>query len=77
MTSLLKTFYNNYIYHKKLEGKGKSSVNEIRFTKVLTKYSTEYNNITFIQALCNKLNMDKKIYFHFFYIFKKKICIGR
>ena len=72
MTSLLKTFYNNYIYHKTIEDKGKSNINEIRFTKVLTKYSTEYNNITFIQVLCNKLNMDKKDLFSFFLFLKKK-----
>jgi hypothetical protein len=33
---------------------------DIRFTKVLTKYSTEYNNYIFIQELCQKLSMDKK-----------------
>jgi hypothetical protein len=38
----------------------------IRFTKVLTKYSTEYNNTIFIQTLCNKLVMDKKDLFSFF-----------
>ena len=60
MTSLLKTFYNNFLFHKKVKNKVTKNINEIRFTKVLTKYSTEYNNITFIQTLCNKLNMDKK-----------------
>ena len=62
MSSLIKTFYNNYIYHKLLR-KSKKVVyepKEIRFTKVLTKYSTEYNNSVFIQNLCNQLNMDKK-----------------
>lgn len=33
---------------------------ELRFTKVLTKYSTEYNNLVFIQLLCQELNMDIK-----------------
>jgi hypothetical protein len=32
---------------------------EIRFTKVLTKYSTEYNNYMFIQNLCIQMLMDK------------------
>lgn len=41
-------------------------LNEIRFTKVLTKYSTEYNNFLFIQKLCQKLGMDKKDLFGFF-----------
>jgi hypothetical protein len=39
---------------------------EVRFTKVLTKYSTEYNNSLFIQKLCQKLGMDKKDLFGFF-----------
>ena len=33
---------------------------EVRFTKVLTKYSTEYNNLLFIYNLCKELDMDKK-----------------
>lgn len=33
---------------------------DIRFTKVLTKYSTEYNNHTFLMDLCQKLRMDSK-----------------
>jgi hypothetical protein len=40
--------------------------NDIRFTKVLTKYSTEYNNSIFIQDLCQQLSMDKKDLFGFF-----------
>lgn len=39
---------------------------EVRFTKVLTKYSTEYNNILFIFNLCQELNMDKKDLIAFF-----------
>jgi len=38
---------------------------DIRFTKVLTKYSTEYNNSIFIQDLCQQLSMDKKDLFGF------------
>ena len=40
--------------------------NNIRFTKVLTKYSTEYNNIEFIYDLCKKMDMDKKDLMTFF-----------
>ena len=45
MSSLTKTFYNNYLYHEKF-GNKKIDYNpkNVRFTKVLTKYSTEYNN---------------------------------
>jgi hypothetical protein len=39
---------------------------EVRFTKVLTKYSTEYNNILFIYNLCQKIDMDKKDLIAFF-----------
>ena len=37
----------------------------IRFTKVLTKYSTEYNNQQFIISFCRQLNMDKKDLFSY------------
>lgn len=103
MSSLIKTFYNNYIYHEycsrvaagKVKKAKRKPVNsspelsktdklissetqdeseieesnvhhkpslaeeEIRFTKVLTKYSTEYNNYMFIQNLCIQMLMDK------------------
>ena len=82
MSSLIKTFKNNKIYHEYLKNnkdkiytsnkqhnfkkqKGISS-SDVRFTKVLTKYSTEYNNSIFIQNLCQQLSMDKKDLFGFF-----------
>jgi len=58
MTSLLKTFYNNKMCHDTFPGI--HAPPEIRFTKVLTKYSTEYNNTTFIYTLCQKLHLDQK-----------------
>jgi hypothetical protein len=67
MSSLIKTFKNNKMYHESLHKKNKYKPSEIRFTKVLTKYSTEYNNYLFIQKLCQKLGMDKKDLFGFFY----------
>jgi len=60
MSSLIKTFYNNKIYHDTFSSEKKPHIDEIRFTKVLTKYSTEYNNILFIYNLCQILDMDKK-----------------
>jgi uncharacterized protein YdiU (UPF0061 family) len=74
MSSLIKTFKNNKIYHenlknvdnKKINVKKQVTPNDIRFTKVLTKYSTEYNNSIFIQDLCQQLSMDKKDLFGFF-----------
>jgi DNA polymerase III delta prime subunit len=62
MSSLMKTFYCNHLYHDYLgeSSRQKSIDSDIRFTKVLTKYSTEYNNQVFIQNMCYELNMDKK-----------------
>ena len=73
MSSLIKTFYNNNIFHNNF--KKFKIPNEIRFTKVLTKYSTEYNNGLFIQNLCKQLNMDKKDLFSFFLFLKKRHTI--
>ena len=77
MSSLIKTFYNHKLYHEN-PSIGKETYTsenkelEIRFTKVLTKYSTEYNNFLFIQYLCNQLNMDKKDLISFFTELKAK-----
>lgn len=72
MSSLVKTFKNNKLYHDTFKKKPKFNPTEIRFTKVLTKYSTEYNNSTFIQNLCQQLAMDKKDVFAFFLDLKRK-----
>jgi DNA polymerase III delta prime subunit len=66
MSSLIKTFKTNKLYHESLSKVPKYSNGEVRFTKVLTKYSTEYNNAVFIQNLCQQLGMDKKDTFSFF-----------
>jgi hypothetical protein len=66
MSSLIKTFYNNKIYHDNKKYKTKFNQAEVRFTKVLTKYSTEYNNSLFIQNLCQQLGTDKKDTFSYF-----------
>jgi SpoVK/Ycf46/Vps4 family AAA+-type ATPase len=73
MSSLIKTFKNNAIYHDTINNKKiKFNPTEVRFTKVLTKYSTEYNNSIFIQNLCQQLGMDKKDLFGFFLDIKNK-----
>lgn len=66
MSSLIKTFYNNKLYHERFDPCPKFNPSEVRFTKVLTKYSTEYNNSLFIQMMCQKFGMDKKDLFAFF-----------
>lgn len=61
MSSLMKTFYNNKLYHDTFpENHNIFKPSEVRFTKVLTKYSTEYNNMLFIYNLCQELDTDKK-----------------
>jgi hypothetical protein len=74
MSSLIKTFYNNKLYHDAFpERQGKFQPSEIRFTKVLTKYSTEYNNQLFIYNLCQELDMEKKDLIAFFQELRLKI----
>jgi len=72
MSSLIKTFKKNNLYHTTFKKKMKYNPVEVRFTKVLTKYSTEYNNYIFIQNLCQQLGMDKKDLFSFFLNLKNK-----
>jgi hypothetical protein len=66
MSSLIKTFHNNKLYHERFATRPKFNPSEVRFTKVLTKYSTEYNNTLFIQMMCQKFGMDKKDLFAYF-----------
>jgi hypothetical protein len=66
MSSLIKVFYNNYLLNNQLKKNNKQNISTIRFTKVLTKYSTEYNNQLFIQNLCQTLSIDKKDLFSYF-----------
>jgi replication factor C subunit 1 len=67
MSSLIKTFYNNKLYHDTFpENRNIFKPNEVRFTKVLTKYSTEYNNMLFVYNLCQELDIDKKDLMTFF-----------
>jgi hypothetical protein len=76
MSSLIKTFYNNHLYQKNY-GEKNIVFNpvDVRFTKVLTKYSTEYNNSIFIQNLCKQLNMDIKDMFSLWIDLKNKYTI--
>jgi len=61
MSSMIKTFYCNKLFHDFAAPSAPlPPLKEIRFTKVLTKYSTEYNNNLFINHLCDSLEMDKK-----------------
>lgn len=75
MSSLIKTFYNNNIFHTYTTKYNMNPLNEVRFTKVLTKYSTEYNNSLFIQELSQKLSMDKRDFISLFQ--EIRLCIGK
>lgn len=68
MSSLIKTFYNNRLYHRFREsrGLGNTELGDMRFTKILTKYSTEYSNMMFLYMLCQEMDMDKKDVVSFF-----------
>jgi len=60
MSSLIKTMYNQHIMHS-LAPRTRPPYSKVpRFTKVLTKYSTEYNNSVFISNLCQKTGFDVK-----------------
>jgi len=75
MSSLIKTMKNNYIYREFNKNDYKYSLNcDVRFTKVLTKYSTEFNNYQFLYGLTQKLMMDKKDVFCFFNEVKNNNC---
>ena len=76
ISSLIKTFYNNYIVHSKFNISNINSNKEIRFTKVLTKYSTEFNNSVFIHNICQELNIDRKDMLGYFLFLKKNKTIA-
>jgi hypothetical protein len=56
LTSLMKTFSVTAELH---EHKNVGMVKDVRFTKVLTKYSTEYNNGVFMHRICEEVGMEK------------------
>ena len=74
MSSLLKTIYNNKLLFK--SNIKKKQMNEVRFTKVLTKYSTEYNNMLFINNMCQNMQMDKNDVIHYFIELREKYSLN-
>ena len=62
---IIKIFYNNYLLKKYSLFKN-LNYNDIIFTKILTKYSSEYNNFIFIYNLLQALLIDKKDIFTIF-----------
>jgi SpoVK/Ycf46/Vps4 family AAA+-type ATPase len=74
MSSIIKTLGNNNIFHN--SDFQKKKINNIRFTKVLTKYSTEYNNMLFLNELSQKLLMDKKDILGFFITIREEYTMN-
>lgn len=71
MSFIIKVLKNVRQYHSLLsqnQWKPPLSIenNPIRFTKILTKYSTEYNNMLFMNVLSEKMGMDKRDVIVFF-----------
>jgi signal recognition particle GTPase len=58
----------NYILHSKFNENiiDKYNPQEVRFTRALTKYSSEFNNFNFIQSMCQKLSLNKSDLFAYF-----------
>ncbi len=69
LSSFIKIMNNNSLIHNKYKISSLKKNSEIRFTKVLTKYSTEFNNYSFFQNISNMMLLDKKdIITYFLYI---------
>jgi hypothetical protein len=62
LSAIIKIFKNNRLirsaHYTLPPHTNATSLDNIRFTKILTKYSTEYNNYGFLQDLCTNLNWD-------------------
>lgn len=69
----IKVIHNNMIFHDFLDKYNIRSIiklNNIRFTKILTKYSSEFNNYTFIINMCQYMDIDKKDLILLFFVIK-------
>jgi DNA polymerase III delta prime subunit len=71
MSTFIKTFYNNFVFHRFFERRPEEmekirAMQDVRFTKILTKYSTEYSNQLFLYMLCQTLDMNKNDVISFF-----------
>ena len=68
LSSLIKTMRGNYILHSEFNENIIDNYNpqEVRFTRALTKYSSEFNNFNFIQSMCQKLSLNKSDLFAYF-----------
>ena len=63
---IIKFIINNNILAETNINSNHIKLSNIRFTKILTKYSSEYSNRNFINELCQKFNMDRNDLYLFF-----------
>ena len=74
ITSLLKSCYSTKLFHEFIKSNQLKSpqinLSQLQFTKILTKYSNEFNNSTLINNICENLHLTKCDLFTLFLIFK-------
>ena len=75
MNYIIKLFLNNFILNSNNLLKV-INIEDIIFTKILTKYSSEYNNYIFIYNLLQSFLIDKKDIFILFYNLNKDYDIN-
>ena len=68
ITSYIKICYTNLLLNEFIKNNNinTNKTFDIRFTKILTKYSTEYNNLVFINNLCYTFLLEKNELLLFF-----------
>jgi hypothetical protein len=64
-------FNNNLLLNNKKNTKQLVNLKNIRFTKVLTKYSSEYSNNNFINKMCQMFTIDKNDLYLLFNVVKE------
>ena len=72
MNYIIKIFYNNFLL-KKFDLYKDIDIDKIIFTKILTKYSSEYNNYIFIYNLLQTFLIEKK---DLFLIYKEELLFN-
>jgi len=72
LSFVIKVFKNMNLYETYSP---RIKIGDIRFTKILTKYSTEYNNYMFIRNLCQLLFLDTKDMYSYFLRLREKHTI--
>ena len=78
MSFKIKVSYNNYLFHRQSRDNGGSEpitikktkpMPEMRFTKILTKYSNEYSNAGFMNQISQTMGLEIVDMLEFFYYY--------